>query len=307
VRDGRTLKPSYYAALKRLTLELAGVNLGSDHAFLVETRLASLARQEGYGSLTDMIDELFSYGKTRLAVQIVSALLERDTHFFNDREGFDHLENKVLPSLYAQNRGGTIRILSFGCSNGQEAYSLAIMLDRIKDRFSGVRFEIVGVDYPSIALERAMAGRYTHFEAQRGLPIRDLITYFDRQGEDWLVKPPLRKQIEFKEFHLLSSLDDLGTFQVVMFRNSLPHYSSPAQVRVLRSLSVVVEPLGFLMLGTGETLNHINYGFDPLALTPGVFRRRAPKPKIDEPEDDPNVKKPSGHTTFEGSRQRRMG
>ena len=48
MRSALSLSPSYYEALKRLTLELAGVNLGSDHAFLVETRLSTLARNEGY-------------------------------------------------------------------------------------------------------------------------------------------------------------------------------------------------------------------------------------------------------------------
>ena len=59
MRSALSLTPSYYEALKRLTLELAGVNLGSDHAFLVETRLSTLARNEGYESLNEMIEELF--------------------------------------------------------------------------------------------------------------------------------------------------------------------------------------------------------------------------------------------------------
>ena len=85
MRGALSLNPTYYEALKRLTLELAGVNLGSDHAFLIETRLATLARQEGYESLDDMVEELFNTGQSRLAVQVVSSLLERDTHFYTDR------------------------------------------------------------------------------------------------------------------------------------------------------------------------------------------------------------------------------
>ncbi len=296
-----TLNPTYYEALKRLTLELAGVNLGSDHAFLIETRLSTLARKEGYDSLDDMVEELFNSGQNRLAVQVVSSLLERDTHFYTDRLSLDKLENVIMPDIYPLRKGGTIRIVSFGCSSGQEPYCIAMMLDKAKDKFPDVKFEILGVDYPSSALDRAKTGRYTHFDIQRGLPIRDLVTYFDREAEDWVIKKHIRDSVTFEETHLLSNLDKLGQFDIVVFRNALPHYSSPAQVRVLRGLAHLVKPLGYLLLGTDEALNYINYGFDTLAQQPNVFRKREEKIEIIE---DPDIKKPSDRKTFEKSKRR---
>jgi len=301
MRGALSLNPTYYEALKRLTLELAGVNLGADHAFLIETRLATLSRKEGFRSLDEMVEELFNTGQSRLAVQVVSSLLERDTHFFTDRPSFDKLEDVVIPAIYPSRKGGKIRIVSFGCSSGQEPYCIAMTLDKAMDKFPDVEFEIVGVDYPSAALDRAKAGRYTHFDVQRGLPIRDLITYFDRNAEDWVIKKTIRDSVRFQETHLLSNLDALEQFDIVVFRNALPHYSSPAQVRVLRGLSTLVKPLGYLLLGTGETLNHINYGFDTLARQPNIFRKREEKIEIIE---DPNIKKPTDRKTFEKSKRR---
>ena len=301
MRGALSLNPTYYEALKRLTLELAGVNLGSDHAFLIETRLATLARQEGYESLDDMVEELFNTGQSRLAVQVVSSLLERDTHFYTDRSSLEKLEDVIIPVFYSSRKGGTIRIVSFGCSSGQEPYCIAMALDKAKDKFPDVKFEIIGVDYPSSALDRAKAGRYTHFDVQRGLPIRDLVTYFDRQAEDWVVKDHIRKAVKFEETHLLSNLDALGEFDIVVFRNALPHYSSPAQVRVLRGLSTLVKPLGYLLLGSDETLNHINYGFDTLARQPNIFRKREEKVEV---IIDPNIKVPTDRKTFEKAKRR---
>ena len=303
MRGALSLNSTYYEALKQLTLELAGVKLGADHAFLIETRLAVLARQEGFNSLDCMIEELFSTGQSRLAVQVVSSLLERDTHFYYDHASFDRLESVVLPALYSIHKGGTIRIISFGCSSGQEPYCIAMMLDKCRDKFPDIKFEIIGVDYPSAALDRAKTGRYTHFDVQRGLPIRDLITYFDRSAEDWVIKNHIRKQVTFKETHLLAGLDALSDFHIVLFRNALPHYSSPAQVRVLRGLSTLVKPLGYLMLGTDETLNHINYGFDTLARHKGIFRKHEEKIEIIE-EIDPNIKRPTDKKTFEKAKRR---
>ena len=297
-----SLNPSYYEALKRLTLELAGVKLGSDHAFIIETRLSSLAREEGFDSLSLMIEELFKTGQSRLAVQVVSSLLERDTHFYTDLASFNKVVEVVLPLLQPIHKGGTIKILSFGCSSGQEPYCLAMALDKAKDEFSDLKFDITGVDYPSAALDRARIGLYTHFDVQRGLPIRDLITYFKREKEDWRVKKHIREAVTFKETHLLANLDELGDYHLVLFRNALPHYSSPAQVRVLRGLSTLVKPMGYLLLGSDETLNHINYGFDPLARQKGIFRRR--EEKVVE-VIDPTIKQPNGRTTFEGAKRKR--
>lgn len=303
MRDVLTLKPSYYDALKRLTLELAGVKLGSDHAFLVETRLSGLAQREGYDSLDAMIENLFTEGKTRLAIQIVSTLVERDTHFFYDPVSFSHLSDHVLPQLARARGGGKIRILSFACASGQEAYGVAMRVNALKDKLSGIDVEIVGVDYPSQALDRAKAGRYTHFEVQRGLSASDLIKYFSPSGEDWLIDEALRSQVTFHEMHLLSNLESLGQFHVVMFRGTLPHYSQTARLRVLRGLSERVKEFGYLILGSNETLSKANFGFDAVEGKGGLYRKREDIVEEVVPEIDPNIKQPNGRTTFEATRK----
>lgn len=296
-----SLKPSYYEALKRLTLEMAGINLKDNHEFLIETRLSALARQEGYDNLPKMIDELFGSGQTRLAVHVVSALLERDTSFFKDRDSINDIMMHCIPQLYRLYKGTKLRILCFGCSSGQEPYSLAMELDRHQDVFPGLDYEIIGVDYPSLAIDRARSGRYTHFDVQRGLPIRDLVSYFDRIGEDWVVKESIREKVEFIDFHLLSKLNVLGEFHLVIFRNRLPHYSAPAQIRVLRELTFAVKELGYLALGHTETIADLNFGLDAAAERENILRKRE---VIVEEVVDTSIKIPNGRTTFEGAKSR---
>ncbi len=304
-----SLNASYYEALKRLTLELAGVNLGSDHAFLVETRLAALARREGFESLDALVSQLFSTGETKLAVQVVSALLERDTHFHKDPKSFDRLTQEVFPELYAVRGGGHIRLLSFGCAAGQDAYAMAMAFERTKADYPDMRLEIVGVDYPSTALDRARAGRYTHFEVQRGLSAQHLLDFFEPSPEpnstDWIVKDSLKEHVRFEDVHLLSSLGTLPKFHGVLFRGALPHYSAPAQIRVLRGLASLVLPYGFLLLGSDENLNEINFGFDSFGEGEGLYQKREEVVEEIEIIEDPDVKKPNGRTTFDGPKAKK--
>ena len=294
----RSLKREYYDALRQLTLELAGIHLGRDHAFLVETRLAGLARTEGFPSLADMVDELFATGANRLAVRVVSALLERDTRFWVDRDGLEVLRDVAIPALRASVTGRRIRILSFGCASGQEAWSVAMMLHALKRKDKGLDARVVGVDYPSAALERAKAATYTHFEVQRGLPALDLLAHFqpvagpvgeNLGAEDWTVREHLRELVEFRDAHLLSRLDDLGQFDAVLFRGQLGRYSGPAQVRVLRGVTSLVREGGYLLLGSGERDESIGSGFRRAA--PSLFQREIPVDAEPEPE-------PPKRTTF---------
>jgi len=271
-----SLKSTYYEALKRLTLELAGVKLGEDHAFLVETRLSNLVRHEGYESLNDLVEDLFKTGQARLAVQVVSALLERDTHFYKDPKSFQNFENEILPNLYAARKGGTIKILSFGCATGQDAYSLAMTFDRIKSNYPGLDLEIVGADYPSMA---------------------------EPDSTDWIIKPEIKRIVNFQDVHLLSNLSSLSQFHAVLFRDALPHYASTAQIRVLRGLASLVLPYGYLLLGSNETLNQINFGFDQVEDLKCLYMRRDEIPAT--PDIDPTLKVPNGRTHFNNKSPRK--
>lgn len=306
-----SLNPPYYEALKRLTLELAGVNLGSDHAFLVETRLSALARKEGFDSLDSLVDELFGSGDSRLAVQVVSTLLERDSHFNKDPKSFAYFSEKILPDLYAVRGGGQVRLLSFGCATGQETYGMAMAFDRLKDKLPGLSVEIIGVDYPSAALDRAKAGRYTHFEVQRGLAARDLIKYFEPAPEpnssDWIIGHALKDLVSFRDVHLLSSLGSLPKFHGVLFRGALPHYSGPAKLRVLRGLSSLVLPYGYLLLGSNESLKQINFGFDSVEGTHCLYRKREEIIEDIAPLDDTPKIKSNGRTTFQKPQTKKTG
>jgi chemotaxis protein methyltransferase CheR len=308
VRGALSLRPTYYEALRRLTLQLSGVQMGSDHAFLVETRLSTLARKEGFDNLDSMVQELFASGKSRLAIQVVSALVERDTHFNRDKQSLDTLFNVALPDLVEKRGGGRVDLLSYGCSSGQDIYSVAIRARHaaMKAMLGNVSLHMTGVDYPSQALERAQAGRYTHFEVQRGLSARDLIANFTQDlapgSTDWLAAAHLHENVTFRDMHLMAASEDIGEYHVVMFRGAIEHYTRTARVRVIRSLTKILRPYGYLILGSGETLQEQHSELEAVPGAPGLYRRL----KI-EPVYEPVGKQPNVQTTFEGSKARRVG
>lgn len=303
MRGALSLRPSYYEALRRLTLQLAGVRMGSDHAFLVETRLANLARREGYASLDAMVQELFSSGQARLAVQVVSALVERDTHFNRDPASLNTLFDVALRDLAQTRGGGRLDLLCHGCGSGQDVYSVAMRAQspQGRDILGQAELYLTGVDYPSQALERARAGRYTHFEVQRGLSARDMVSHFtpdpSPNSTDWIASDALRERVHFQDMHLMSDRMEKERFHIVLFRGALSQYTSPARIRLMRGLSLCLKPYGYLVLGADEEVGGEAFGLETVDGAPGLYR----KPEV---AVAPVGKQPTNRTTFEGAKRR---
>jgi len=250
-----SMPEGYYGALKRLTAEVAGVALEDDYKFTIETRLSVLAREEGYPSLIEMVQSMFKSGDSRLAIKMVAAMLARDTHFFRDKDSLLSLSDFILPRLHRIYGARPIKVLIVGCNSGQEAYSAAILADKLKTTtLPDLKVEFTAIDYPSHALERAKTGRFTHFDVQRGLGVRDMLSYFARVGEDWVITETLRKQITFRETHLLRLPKDLGRYNVIICRDVVSRFQAKVRIGFTRKIAQHIKEQGYLLIGSGEEL-----------------------------------------------------
>ncbi len=250
-----SMPDGYYKALKRLASEVAGVALEDDYKFTIETRLSVLARMEGYPSLIEMVQSMFKSGDSRLAIKIVASMLVRDTHFFRDKQSLLGLPDFILPKLHAIYGPRPIKVLIVGCNSGQEAYSAAILADKLKqDELPDLNVEFTAIDYPSQALEQAKAGRFTHFDVQRGLAVRDMLSYFTKLGEDWVMNESIRNMITFRETHLLRLPNDLGQYHVIICRDVLSRFQAKVRIAFTRKIAAHVKSQGYLLIGSDEDL-----------------------------------------------------
>jgi len=249
----------------------AGIVLGGDKMYLLESRLGPLARKEGLPSIDDLIQVVRARRDERLLTQLVDVMTTSETFFFRDRTPFQHLREAVLPLLGQARKGQRIRIWSAGCSTGQEPYSLAMMLDQNPAITGGVPVEIVATDIAERCLDRARQGLFTQFEVQRGLPIQMLLKYFKQQGDRWVVSDALKQMVEFREFNLIQDPGVLGQFDVVFCRNVLIYFDQPTKSAVLGRIAGVIPPDGYLYLGGAETVLGVSDRFAPIAGQRGIY------------------------------------
>jgi len=165
----------------------------------------------------------------------------------------------------------SLRVWCAAASNGQEPYSLAMILKEEAAKLAGWKIEIVGTDISRQVLKKAEKGLYSQFEVQRGLPITMLVKYFDKQEDQWQLKPDIRAMVQYKYFNLLENLSPLGQFDVVFCRNVLIYFDQPTKGKVLEGVAKLMPEYGMLFLGGAETVLGVSDKFAPVKDQRGVY------------------------------------
>lgn len=258
-----------FAALLK---QRSGLVLTKDKAYLLESRLMPVARKWNMKGLDELAAAVRGRRDEALLRDITEAMTTNESSFFRDQKPFDLFKQIVLPRL-SETRASKrqIRIWSAACSSGQEAYSLAMILNDEGAKFAGWRFEIVGTDISAEMVERARSGTYTQFEVQRGLPIQMLVKHFKQVGDKWQISQQMRQMATFKEWNLLQDLSALGQFDIVFCRNVLIYFDQPTKTKVLESIARIMPPDGVLYLGGAETVLGITDRFKAVEGQRGLY------------------------------------
>lgn len=250
----------------------AGLVLTPDRSYLLETRLAPIARKESLASVAELGAAARLRRDERLIWQITDALMTSETHFFRDRKPFELLRDRIIPELQQARPQGRLRIWCAAASTGQEAFSIAMLLDDLRASGRGVDAEIIATDISERVLEKARAGLFSQFEVQRGLPVRTLIRHFEKVGELWRIADRIRAMVRFQRFNLLDDLKPLGAFDIVLCRNVLHTFDAGTRRAVLERIGAQMPDDGVLLLGASESTVGVTDAFAPEG---GFYRRNA--------------------------------
>lgn len=266
-----------FRVLAGLLKSRAGVVLGREKSYLLETRLLPVASRAGLATIDDLAAALLRPGSDKLAVEAVEAMLNNETFFYRDSAPFELLRTSILPALRQARRATrSVRIWCAAASTGQEPYSLAMMIAGDAAAWTDWNVEILATDLSRRALDRAEAGLYSQFEVQRGLPIQLLVRHFEKEGEQWRLSRDIRRRVRFRQVNLSQSFAHLGKFDVVLCRNVLMYFDSAAKADVLGRIRQVMPADGCLLLGAAETVLGLGVDFQPDWDNRGLYRVGAP-------------------------------
>ena len=250
-------------AFSQYVHKLTGITLDDSKGYLVESRLGGMLTETGAGTFSELLYKIKGDMTRRLERKLIDQITTGETLFFRDQAPFELLAHKILPDLIdkrtAAQRGRgpiPIRIWSAACSNGQEVYSIAMILKELAgssmDRF---QIRILGTDISDQAVATASRGLYNRVEIERGLPADKLRRYFtpERDGA-YKISDELRAMATFRTLNLMNDFNSVGRFDIVLCRNVAIYFNDADRTSFFNRLGRVMEPDGYLLIGATESI-----------------------------------------------------
>lgn len=268
-----SLSPESFAYVADLVRRRSAIQLDAGKEYLVESRLLPLARVAGLVDVEAYVRALRTAPHPAPIEAVVEALTTNETSWFRDGQPFEALVQHVMPTVLGDRPGLgglPVRVWSAACSSGQEPYSIAMAL---ADVLPVQQLRIIATDLSQQMLDRASSGRYTQLEINRGLPVTHLVKHFSRSGAEWQIAAELRSAVTFQRHNLLDAPPAGGPFDVVFLRNVLIYFDLATKRDVLRRVTQVMRPGGFLLLGAAETTIGIDDGWERVAVGRGSVYR----------------------------------
>lgn len=202
-----------------------------------------------HGLLTGDIDEFN---------RLVELLTINETYFFREPDHLKLLVERLIPDIVKGRKSGRIKIVSAGCSTGEEPYSIAMMLHERYGTDFGRLFSIIGVDIDTSAIDRARHGVYGK-SSFRAVGADRLDLHFEPFGSDeYRLKEEIRQHVAFEVVNLLGTLYPaaMQTPDVILYRNVSIYFPSHVQHAIFSRLACLLAEGGYLLVGAAETIHH---------------------------------------------------
>jgi len=177
-----TITASQFDHLRAMVQRESAIVLEPGKEYLVESRLAPIARREGLASVSELVQRLMTAPSVKMKSEIIDAMTTNETSFFRDVHPWQTLKEQILPKIIEARRiDRRLTVWCAACSSGQEPYSLAMLLrDSFPDIVRSWDVKIIATDLSDSMLYRCREGIYSQLEVNRGLPAPMLIRNFQR-------------------------------------------------------------------------------------------------------------------------------
>lgn len=202
---------------------------------------------------------------------LASDLLIGVTSFYRDPDAFDDLKDQLLKLVDQKQPGDTMRCWVAGCSTGEEAYSVAILLAECLQKL-GVALDakVFATDVEQAYVDQAIQGIYS-IDKTNELPAGVREKYFVKEGERYRIAPEIRKNVIFARHNMISDAP-FTRLDLISCRNVLIYFNQALQERVLYRFQYALNTGGLLFLGSSENMGAVQRDFAQVSSSSRIYR-----------------------------------
>lgn len=234
-----------------------GIVYAEHNYFQLDQRLEKVAQHNNFKSQIELYNYCISNSIAGALKQyILDIATNNETSFYRDQKLYTLVESELLKNFnqfFPEEK--KIKIWSAACSFGQEPYSIAMLIDKMKNNGTNLLdVEINASDISESALEKAKSGIYSQIEVQRGLPIDYLVKYFSKIDEmNWQLNDSIKSKVKFKKQNLLDPIPHINYFHIVFIRNVLIYQETERKKEIVSKILKTIVPGGFIIFGSSES------------------------------------------------------
>jgi chemotaxis protein methyltransferase CheR len=274
------LSEEEFRLLRDLIHERFGLFFDDNQRSSVRTRLTGRLASLDLQSFEDYYHYLrFGPQRGDELQRMVTHLTNNETYFYREMPQLQVFAETVLREIKDAKAAGTdrtLRVLSAGCSTGEEAYTLAMMIYDSGQFFWNWDVQVIGMDVDQVALEKARRAVYHHNSFRSLSPAVKERHFVAAGGAAAQVKEPIRRLVRFRAGNIVDAASYMGLprLDVIFCRNVLIYFSDAMILKVVRLFHDALVPGGYLFLGHAESLSRITDLFTPIRFQGAMIYRK---------------------------------
>lgn len=234
-----------------------GVYLKSEKKILLEGRLHNNVEGLGFHSYSEYYNYLISDKTGKAAADLVDKITTNHTFFMREPDHFYFFRDTVLPFLVNNVKDRDLRIWCSACSTGEEAYTLAMIIDEfLGENKKNWDAKILATDISNHVLNIANKGIYSSDKIEP-IPTIWKLNYFKKlNSENYIVSDRIKNEVIFRKFNLMEhSFPFKKKFHVIFCRNAMIYFDSGAKKQLVQHFYDSLDYGGFLFIGHSETID----------------------------------------------------
>ena len=274
---GPTLDEATFHNLRRRITDASGIHVIADEnsRFLLERRLASRLRVQGVTS--------FSEYESTLDDKELDAMLDvvavHETYFFREKRQLKAFSEHIIPELAQSSR--PFKIWSAGCSTGEEAYTIAMLLSE-QGLLGEGRSQVIASDLSNRVIGSGIRGVYSATSFRTTEPQFREGYFTEAEHGLWRANDALRSSVQFEQANLMGISTQTkegaspaeGGFDVIFCRNVLMYFDEAAVKKTLNAIHSLLREGGYLLLGHAESLLPIGLGYESVQIGRELIHRK---------------------------------
>ena len=257
------LSDTTFKNIRDYIYEKSGIYISDTKKYLIENRLTRILQEKNLHNFEEYFKLIKFNSNGNELTRLFDAVTTNETYFFRESQQLTTLVDDVIPKILNNKNGGKkLKVWSAACSTGEEPYTISMML--MERRLTASSFEIHASDISEGVLASAKRAVYNSYSV-RNIPDIYMKKYFAPSSQNFNLNATVKNTVNFRKINLIEdrNFKSIRNIDVIFCRNVLIYFDTKAKQKVVSNLYDSLNPGGYLIIGSSESLHNITRAFRP--------------------------------------------